>query len=160
MRHYINFFPPTREQVTEVVEGFQHDWGFHNVSEQLMAPTLKNEDASPYIRRLCLSCTTLPHGTGVEGQKKFNFQLSRARHVVENAFGIVKRRFRIIGKWMELHLDNVPTVIKACCILHNICEARNDHIETQWTEATTQTQPIHNTITGNRDTRARMCPSA
>ncbi|CAN7989599.1 unnamed protein product, partial [Ixodes pacificus] len=69
-----------------------------------------------------------------DDQKVFNYRLSRARRVVENAFGILANRFR----WMaNLHTvigatpERTAAIVKATCLLHNfLC---ND------AEATTET---------------------
>ncbi|KAM7287999.1 uncharacterized protein ISCGN_031688, partial [Ixodes scapularis] len=65
-------------------------------------------------------------------QEGFNRQLSSARRVVENAFGRVKARFRFIMKRMECEVDNARLVVRACCILNNVCEHFNDGVEPQW----------------------------
>ena len=55
-------------------------------------------------------------------QKRFNYRLSRARMVVENAFGRLKGRWRILLKRIDSKLENVQDIIVTCCILHNLCE--------------------------------------
>lgn len=67
-------------------------------------------------------------------EKIFNYRLSKCRRVVENAFGRYKCRFRKIGRGLEVHIDNAPTIITACCILHNFCIKRNDPVYHHWTE--------------------------
>ncbi|KAJ8945478.1 hypothetical protein NQ314_009230 [Rhamnusium bicolor] len=52
-------------------------------------------------------------------QKVFNCRLSRARRIVENAFGILASRFRIFEKPMACLRETVDKIIKACCALHN-----------------------------------------
>ena len=56
----------------------------------------------------------------------FNYRLSRARRIVENAFGIVAQRFRLFNRRIPLCPMNVDTVIKACCLLHNYLMEEKD----------------------------------
>lgn len=49
----------------------------------------------------------------------FNYWLSRARRVSENAFGILTACWRLYQRRIHLSPDNVDNVIKATCILHN-----------------------------------------
>ena len=53
-------------------------------------------------------------------EKRYNAAQTGTRVTVERAFGIWKRRFRILCNKMRLKLDNVPSVIAACAVLHNI----------------------------------------
>ena len=54
-----------------------------------------------------------------ETQRVFNYRLSRARRVVENAFGLLVARFRIFEKPIPLSLRTTEQVVKTCCALHN-----------------------------------------
>ena len=64
-------------------------------------------------------------------QKCFNYRLSRARIVVENAFGRLKARWRRLMK-RNMHTAHIPTVISACCILHNMCEIHGESFNDSW----------------------------
>lgn len=50
----------------------------------------------------------------------FNMRLSRARRLVECAFGIITAKFRILWKPIETTPDLADKIIKCICILHNI----------------------------------------
>ena len=50
-------------------------------------------------------------------QKLCNYRLSRARVVVEVAFGWLKGRWRRLSRQIDMHIDNVPHVIAACCCI-------------------------------------------
>ena len=50
----------------------------------------------------------------------FNYRLSCARRVVENAFGLLAQRFRVMLRTSELNPQNVKETIKCCITLHNV----------------------------------------
>ena len=93
-------------------------------------------------------------------QRSFNFHLSRARIVVENAFGRLKGRWRRLMKRIDMDIDNVPHIITACCILHNMCEVHGDSFNELWLEdVDMSTQPELSHSSGN-DTSAKTIRDA
>ena len=65
-------------------------------------------------------------------QLHFNFVHASARMAIEQSFGLLKCRFRILGKRQDTDINNVHFVIYACFILHNICIDGSDHNELDW----------------------------
>lgn len=51
--------------------------------------------------------------------KIFNYRLSRARRIIENAFGILVSRFRVFEKAIPTNLNTIDRIVCATCALHN-----------------------------------------
>nr|XP_037270413.1 uncharacterized protein LOC119162031 [Rhipicephalus microplus] len=71
-------------------------------------------------------------------QKNFNYHISRVIPVVENAFGRLKARFHFTSKRMECDIANARLVIRACCVLNNICEHFSDAVQLHWLQEVKQ----------------------
>lgn len=66
------------------------------------------------------------HLQGISRDERiFNYRLSRARRISENAFGILANRFRIFLHTIELLPANATNIILAAVILHNFLRSRN-----------------------------------
>lgn len=62
-----------------------------------------------------------PYNVRILDDKKrvFNYRLSRARRIVENVFGILVAKFRVLGSVIRLKPESIDSVVLACCALHN-----------------------------------------
>ncbi|CAH1959916.1 unnamed protein product [Acanthoscelides obtectus] len=57
--------------------------------------------------------------TPTHKEQVFNYRLSRARRIVENAFGILVTRFRVLLNTIDMRPKNVDSIVLAACSLHN-----------------------------------------
>ena len=65
-------------------------------------------------------------GQGIpEDQVIFNYRLSRARRVIENAFGILAARWRIFLKPIQSSTETTDLIVKAAICLHNFLRQTN-----------------------------------
>eukprot|EP00794_Sanderia_malayensis_P002679 gene2679-3098_t len=62
-------------------------------------------------------------------EQLFNLSLSQARVSIERAFGILKGRWRLLLGKICLEPSYVADIVMACCVLHNICQERNEPAE-------------------------------
>ncbi|XP_075703518.1 uncharacterized protein LOC142683551 [Rhinoderma darwinii] len=65
---------------------------------------------------------------------ELNRPFSSALSLARVAFGRLKGRWRCLLKRNDPDLSFLPTLIAACCTLHNICESRGDPFEEHWLE--------------------------
>ena len=60
----------------------------------------------------------------------FNLQISKARQVIERAFGMTIQRFRILAVPLIYTVDQCVKIVKMCWALHNLCLHDNSSIKT------------------------------
>ncbi|XP_028834153.1 protein ANTAGONIST OF LIKE HETEROCHROMATIN PROTEIN 1 [Denticeps clupeoides] len=72
------------------------------------------------------------------GQHLFNLRLKWARRVVDDAFLRLRARWQCLHKRNDCGIDVVPTMVLACCILHNVCEVHGDTFVEEWVGAVKQ----------------------
>ena len=66
---------------------------------ELLPHCLVGDEAFPLQSDLLRPYPKGQHGTTLEADKlMFNYRLSRVRHIVENAFGILAQRFRVYDR--------------------------------------------------------------
>ena len=100
-------------------------------------------------------------------ERIFNYRLSHATRVVENAFGIMTNKFGCLLNTMSQNPETVTSIVLAYCNLHNIMRLRypgihqgiadeedDNHrvIPGQWRQGACL-QDIEDVAHGNRDTQ-------
>nr|XP_034324835.1 putative nuclease HARBI1 [Crassostrea gigas] len=63
-----------------------------------------------------------------QSEERFNSSLCRTRVLIEQTFGIMKRKFQALHFGLRTSPDQAVSYITACCILHNIGIERGDTI--------------------------------
>lgn len=61
-------------------------------------------------------------------QRLFNYRLSRARRIIENVFGIMSARFRVLRKPIHLDANKTRKITLACGALHNFLMSRSSGV--------------------------------
>lgn len=59
----------------------------------------------------------------------WNFIQSSTCMVVERAFGLLKGRWQILLRRIEMRLDHLPALVGACICLHNLCVKHKDFVD-------------------------------
>ncbi len=95
---------------------------------------LRTSMMKPYSRR------NLDHDCRV-----FNYRCSRARRVVENAFGILANRFQCLLTCLNQHTQAIEQIVQACVCLHNMMRTRYPAAQNAVGD---QEDPEHNLIPG------------
>lgn len=79
-------------------------------------------------------------------QRNFNYRLSSARMTVENSFGRLKGRWRILLKRADVSLGNMKNIIKACLIFHNLCETEDETFYPEWAAKAAELQQRYDNV--------------
>jgi hypothetical protein len=111
-------------------------------------------------------------------ERIFNYRLSRARRIVENAFGILASRFRIFLTTIPLTAENAQKVVLTSCVLHNFLRTNSSQykptgsvdVENEngtvtfgdWREETTLMEPLrlqsgNNSSVEAKEVRNKFC---
>nr|CAI5847068.1 unnamed protein product [Callosobruchus analis] len=124
--------PEVFEAISSVLKDYIKNTSFHKALQenQLNIPMPESlpdrEKVTPYVfvadDAFALTINFMKPYAGQLSQspeRVFNYRLSRARRIVENVFGIMASVFRVFRKPMQLNVDNVEKITKACVYLHN-----------------------------------------
>ena len=119
---------------------------FPNWTEQISGvdvPIVVLGDPAYPLLRWCMKAFP-DTGSLTSQQRCFNYQLSKARVVVEHSYGKLKGRWRCL---LDVLCEDVPELVSACCVLHNVCEIHGDEFNAEWldgVEANTQSANTSN----------------
>jgi hypothetical protein len=100
---------------TTALPGTDTKCSYHIVADD--AFLLKDEIMKPYRTREL-----------TKEKRIFNYRLSRARRISENAFGIITARYRVLHTIMQLTPEKAEIVVLAICALHNYLMSRGDRV--------------------------------
>jgi hypothetical protein len=73
--------------------------------------------------------TPYTHHNKTWAQDAFNARIDGVRAVARDAFRRLKARWGCLQKRTEVKLQDLPIVLGACCVLHNICERSGDVVD-------------------------------
>ncbi|KAL8498932.1 hypothetical protein ACS0TY_022043 [Phlomoides rotata] len=62
-------------------------------------------------------------------QHAFNEKIGEVQRIAKDSFARLKSRWGCLQKRTEVKLQDLPVVLGACCVLHNICETRDEHLD-------------------------------
>lgn len=74
------------------------------------------------------------YGNLTQSERSFNRAFCATRVKIENAFGLLKGRFRQLNTTEFLTVCKTSHFIIACCVLHNICIDNDDLFDVDFDE--------------------------
>ncbi|GBP12706.1 Putative nuclease HARBI1 [Eumeta japonica] len=106
-----------------------------NLAQAMENNTLNLPDQSVIVANAAFPLKTYlmkPYQTTPTRREKiFNYRLSRARRIVENAFGILVTRFRVLINAIDMTPKKIDPITLAACTLHNWLRKTSDMYITQ-----------------------------
>ena len=97
------------------------------VNGGLLKPMLVGDSAYPLKNWLIKPFSN--RGRLSPQKRRFNEKLSAMRSVIERAFGLLKKRWRLLLKKIEQSHTSVPRSVTAACVLHNFCVMQGDSFD-------------------------------
>ncbi|XP_037924054.1 putative nuclease HARBI1 [Hermetia illucens] len=113
------------EKLNDGLLNIPHSQAIPEFSEVDMPFVFVGDDAFPLLRNLMKPYSR--NNLSIE-ERVYNYRVSRARRIVENAFGIVATRFRILINRMNLNPKKASIIVLACCYLHNFLRTTNPSV--------------------------------
>ena len=146
---------------------------YAKMMEGNIIPTLEDRDGSA-VKPMIIGDSAFPFHTWLmkpyantvptPQQQYFNYRLSRARMVVEGAFGMLKGRWRVLMRKSECEEETLKLMSLACVVLHNICIDMEDKGVRNWDVGYDQRTNRRRPVTEIRDllhmTKCRKTPDA
>ena len=81
----------------------------------------------------------------------FNQKFCATRVLIENAFGMLKGRFRQLMEVDMHNIDKISKFIISCCVLHNLCIDNDDDFD-----FLVELEPEHNINEPNNEVRGEQ----
>lgn len=78
------------------------------------------DDAFPLLPRIMKPYVPSRGKSLTTEERIFNYRLSRARRCVENAFGILTRKWLCLSQTLKQEPVRASKIVLACCVLHNL----------------------------------------
>ncbi|XP_015514238.1 putative nuclease HARBI1 isoform X1 [Neodiprion lecontei] len=69
------------------------------------------------------------YGNLTDEQREYNRRFCSTRVLIENAFGLLKQRFRQLIRTDMWGVLKTSKFILSCCVMHNLCIERNDFLD-------------------------------
>lgn len=109
-----------------------------NIKEGNVLPDFTQQEEDVFVPPIILGDSAFPfetwlmkpytHAVLTQQQRYFNYRLSRARMVIECAYGQLKGRWRVLLRKSESTHFEVKMATLACMVLHNVCLEKGDTI--------------------------------
>ena len=100
-----------------------------------------------------------PHRSHDNEKRIYNYKLSSARRVIENAFRIIANRIRILLSTINLQPDKVTYLVLAICCLHNYLIEKNKHTYTSVSDLEEEDHILSTGIWRNDPSLTGMAPT-
>ncbi|KAK3933062.1 Protein ANTAGONIST OF LIKE HETEROCHROMATIN PROTEIN 1 [Frankliniella fusca] len=128
-------FPlPTPENFVRIAEEFEEKWNFPNLIGAIDGKHIETQPL-PYVIVGDEAFTLSSHFMVPKGGQFlpdywniYNYRLSRARRVIENAFGIMTARWRVLRRCLQAGEEKMRPVVSACVVLHNFFVQNEENV--------------------------------